>query len=88
MGRLTVNLAGVTFKNPVMPASGTAAYGQQMAQQLDLSALGAWSSSRPPPNRKRATHDQRPRKQPRGGSMQLDSKIPELTMCWPINYRG
>lgn len=40
MGRLTVNLAGVTFKNPVMPASGTAAYGQQMAQQLDLSALG------------------------------------------------
>ena len=36
MGRLTVNLAGVTFKNPVMPASGTAAY----AQQLDLSALG------------------------------------------------
>lgn len=40
MGRLTVNLADVTFKNPVMPASGTAAYGQQMAQQLDLSALG------------------------------------------------
>lgn len=40
MGRLTVNLAGVTFKNPVMPASGTAAYGQQMAQQLELSALG------------------------------------------------
>ncbi|WP_349580888.1 dihydroorotate dehydrogenase [Lactiplantibacillus plantarum] len=40
MRRLTVNLAGVTFKNPVMPASGTAAYGQQMAQQLDLSALG------------------------------------------------
>ena len=41
MGRLTVNLAGVTFKNPVMPASGTAAYGQQLAQQLDLSALGS-----------------------------------------------
>lgn len=40
MGRLTVNLAGVTLQNPVMPASGTAAYGQQMAQQLDLNALG------------------------------------------------
>ncbi|CAJ1229251.1 dihydroorotate dehydrogenase [Lactiplantibacillus xiangfangensis] len=40
MGRLTVDLAGVTLKNPVMPASGTAAYGQSMATQLDLSALG------------------------------------------------
>jgi len=40
MGRLTVELAGVTLQNPVMPASGTAAYGQQMAQQLDLNALG------------------------------------------------
>lgn len=40
MGRLTVDLAGVTLKNPVMPASGTAAYGQTMAQQLDLAALG------------------------------------------------
>lgn len=40
MGRLTVDLAGVTLKNPVMPASGTAAYGQTMAQQLDLGALG------------------------------------------------
>ncbi|RRK10669.1 dihydroorotate dehydrogenase [Lactiplantibacillus garii] len=40
MGRLTVDLAGVTLKNPVMPASGTAAYGQSMAKQLDLGALG------------------------------------------------
>lgn len=40
MERLAVNLAGVTLKNPVMPASGTAAYGQTMAQQLDLGALG------------------------------------------------
>lgn len=40
MERLTVNLAGVTLKNPVMPASGTAAYGQTMATQLDLGALG------------------------------------------------
>ncbi|BDZ31636.1 dihydroorotate dehydrogenase [Lactiplantibacillus sp. WILCCON 0030] len=40
MERLAVNLAGVTLKNPVMPASGTAAYGQTMAQQLNLGALG------------------------------------------------
>jgi len=40
MERLAVNLAGVTLKNPVMPASGTAAYGQTMATQLDLGALG------------------------------------------------
>ncbi|MDT6979953.1 dihydroorotate dehydrogenase [Levilactobacillus zymae] len=40
MGRLSVNLAGVTLQNPVMPASGTAAYGQELAQKLDLNALG------------------------------------------------
>lgn len=40
MERLAVNLAGVMLKNPVMPASGTAAYGQTMATQLDLGALG------------------------------------------------
>ncbi|GEO70233.1 dihydroorotate dehydrogenase [Levilactobacillus acidifarinae] len=40
MERLSVNLAGVTLKNPVMPASGTAAYGQELAQQLDLNELG------------------------------------------------
>ncbi|VDG18885.1 dihydroorotate dehydrogenase 1B [Lactobacillus plantarum JDM1] [Lactiplantibacillus mudanjiangensis] len=40
MGRLTVDLAGVKLDNPVMPASGTAAYGQEMARQLDLGMLG------------------------------------------------
>ncbi|CAJ1226305.1 dihydroorotate dehydrogenase A (fumarate) [Levilactobacillus zymae] len=40
MGRLSVNLAGVTLQNPIMPASGTAAYGQELAQKLDLNALG------------------------------------------------
>ncbi|AVK63566.1 dihydroorotate dehydrogenase [Lactobacillus sp. CBA3606] len=42
MERLAVNLAGVPFKNPVMPASGTAAYGQTMAQQLALGDLGGF----------------------------------------------
>lgn len=41
MKRLNVKLPNVTLKNPVMPASGTAAYGQKMAQDFDLSSLGA-----------------------------------------------
>ena len=40
MERLRVNLAGVTLQNPIMPASGTAAYGQEMAQNFDLTTLG------------------------------------------------
>ncbi|WP_125605717.1 dihydroorotate dehydrogenase [Lapidilactobacillus bayanensis] len=41
MTDLSVQLPGITLKNPIMPASGTAAYGQAMAQKLDLGALGA-----------------------------------------------
>lgn len=42
MKRLNVKLPNITLKNPVMPASGTAAYGQKMAQDFDLNALGAF----------------------------------------------
>lgn len=38
---LSVNLAGISLKNPVMPASGTAAYGQGLADKLNLGELGA-----------------------------------------------
>lgn len=38
---LSVNLAGVNLKNPVIPASGTAAYGQEMAAKFDLNKLGS-----------------------------------------------
>ncbi|MCO6540998.1 MAG: dihydroorotate dehydrogenase [Lactobacillus sp.] len=41
MNRLAVNLPQITLKNPIMPASGTAAYGQEMAQNFDLNTLGA-----------------------------------------------
>ncbi|MGL5884976.1 MAG: dihydroorotate dehydrogenase, partial [Bombilactobacillus sp.] len=42
MKRLNVKLPNITLKNPVMPASGTAVYGQKMAQDFDLNALGAF----------------------------------------------
>lgn len=42
MERLETTIAGVKLKNPVMNASGTAAYGQQMAQNIDLNGLGAF----------------------------------------------
>ncbi|MBA1434462.1 dihydroorotate dehydrogenase [Bombilactobacillus bombi] len=41
MNRLAVKLPQITLKNPIMPASGTAAYGQEMAQNFDLNELGA-----------------------------------------------
>ncbi len=38
---LSVNLGGIPMKNPVMTASGTSGYGEEIAEIYDLSALGA-----------------------------------------------
>ncbi|WP_295750894.1 dihydroorotate dehydrogenase [uncultured Oscillibacter sp.] len=40
---LSVNLAGVRLKNPVIPASGTFGYGQEFAGVYDLDILGSFS---------------------------------------------
>ncbi len=37
---LTVEIAGVKFKNPVLTASGTCGYGEELADIFDLSKLG------------------------------------------------
>ena len=38
---LSVNIAGIQMKNPVMTASGTFGYGQEFASLVDLNRLGA-----------------------------------------------
>ena len=38
---LSVNIAGIRMKNPVMPASGTFGYGEEASQFVDISKLGA-----------------------------------------------
>ncbi|MDH7570349.1 MAG: dihydroorotate dehydrogenase [Armatimonadota bacterium] len=38
---LSVNIAGLRLKNPVMTASGTFGYGREMAAMVDLNRLGA-----------------------------------------------
>jgi len=38
---LSVNIAGINLKNPVMTASGTFGYGEEFAPYLDLNRLGA-----------------------------------------------
>jgi dihydroorotate dehydrogenase (NAD+) catalytic subunit len=38
--RLTVTAAGVSFQNPIVLAAGTAAYGRELADIIDLDALG------------------------------------------------
>jgi len=38
---MDVEVAGIKFRNPVMPASGTFGYGQEYAPYLDLNQLGA-----------------------------------------------
>ena len=38
---LSVNLAGIHMRNPVMLASGTCGYGPEYAELLDLNQLGA-----------------------------------------------
>ena len=40
---LTVSLAGVELKNPVIPASGTFGYGREFAEWYDLNVLGSFS---------------------------------------------
>lgn len=39
---MTVNLAGIELRNPVMTASGTFGYGEEFAQYVDLETIGAF----------------------------------------------
>ena len=43
MGRLNVNLCGITLVNPVIPASGTFGYGYEFAELYDINILGTFS---------------------------------------------
>ncbi|MCI2056033.1 MAG: dihydroorotate dehydrogenase [Oscillibacter sp.] len=43
MVNLSVSLAGVELKNPVIPASGTFGYGREFAELYDLNLLGSFS---------------------------------------------
>ena len=43
MVNLAVSLAGVTLKNPIIPASGTFGYGREYAELYDLNILGSFS---------------------------------------------
>ncbi|MBQ6815672.1 MAG: dihydroorotate dehydrogenase [Clostridia bacterium] len=43
MGRLTVNLCGITLDNPVIPASGTFGFGYEFAELYDINILGTFS---------------------------------------------
>ena len=41
---MVVNLGNIELKNPVIPASGTCGFGQEMSEWLDLNILGAIST--------------------------------------------
>ena len=43
MGRLNVNLCGITLDNPVIPASGTFGFGYEFAELYDINILGTFS---------------------------------------------
>ena len=43
MGRLSVDLCGITLDNPVIPASGTFGYGYEYAELYDINQLGTFS---------------------------------------------
>ena len=43
MVNLSVSLAGVELKNPIIPASGTFGYGREYAEVYDLNILGSFS---------------------------------------------
>ena len=43
MGRLSVDLCGITLDNPVIPASGTFGFGYEFAELYDINVLGTFS---------------------------------------------
>lgn len=43
MGRISVDLCGITLDNPVIPASGTFGYGYEYAELYDINQLGTFS---------------------------------------------
>ncbi len=43
MGRLEVDLCGITLDNPIIPASGTFGYGYEFAELFDINQLGTFS---------------------------------------------
>ena len=43
MGKMSVNLCGITIDNPVIPASGTFGYGYEFAELYDINILGSFS---------------------------------------------
>ncbi len=43
MGKMSVNLCGITLDNPVIPASGTFGYGYEFAELYDINELGTFS---------------------------------------------
>jgi dihydroorotate dehydrogenase (NAD+) catalytic subunit len=45
---LSVQIGGLSLKNPVMPAAGTFGYGNEYASFLDLNRLGAIIVKRSP----------------------------------------
>lgn len=43
MGKMNVDLCGITLDNPVIPASGTFGYGYEFAELYDINILGTFS---------------------------------------------
>ena len=43
MGKMSVNLCGITLDNPVIPASGTFGFGYEFAEIYDINMLGTFS---------------------------------------------
>ncbi len=43
MGRLSVNLCGLSLDNPIIPASGTFGYGYEYSELYDINCLGTFS---------------------------------------------
>ena len=82
---MSVDIGGVRFKNPVMTASGTFAYGVEFAHLMDLSSIGGIVvkgismqpiKGNPPPAhlRDRFGHAQRDRLAEHRGGRVRDSK--------------
>ena len=87
MADLTVNVAGVTFKNPIIPASGAFGFGREYEEFYPLSKLGGVAVKgmtllEKPEIRRRVLQKRLPE-----CLTQLVCKIPELTISLSMSCR-
>ena len=83
MSRLGIDFAGVHFKNPIVPASGTFGYGKEFEEFYPLSELGGISVKGTTGTRRNGNLPPRIAETPSGMLNSVGFRTPESTILLP-----